>query len=406
VNLNVVSGLVIFRTQHRSVDLIPTRTQTNETQDTRVSDLEQLVSERKSCNMTDDWKVDTSKPVLVTGATGYVAGVLVQELLSLGVTVHAAVRDPSKTARIQHLIDLADKLPGTIKFFKGDLLDEGSYEEGMKGCGVVFHTASPFTLTVADPQNDLVIPAVNGTRNVLNSATKTPSVTRVVVTSSCAAIYTDAADTYKAPNDILTEAVWNFNASLSYQPYSFSKIMAELAAWEIAGSQNQWTLTTINPALVMGPGVMCHESSESFDILKQLGGGDMKSGAPNVSMGIVDVREVAHAHIVAAYKSSVKGRHILCGHCSGFSEMAASLRKFYPEYPIPTTAVPKMLLWLIAPYLGLGITRRFVWNNIDVPLKLDNSKSKNELGIQYRPLDITLKEMFQQMLDAGAIKKK
>ena len=356
--------------------------------------------------MTDDWKVDTSKPVLVTGATGYVAGVLVQELLSLGVTVHAAVRDPSKTARIQHLIDLADKLPGTIKFFKGDLLDEGSYEEGMKGCGVVFHTASPFTLTVADPQNDLVIPAVNGTRNVLNSATKTPSVTRVVVTSSCAAIYTDAADTYKAPNDILTEAVWNFNASLSYQPYSFSKIMAELAAWEIAGSQNQWTLTTINPALVMGPGVMCHESSESFDILKQLGGGDMKSGAPNVSMGIVDVREVAHAHIVAAYKSSVKGRHILCGHCSGFSEMAASLRKFYPEYPIPTTAVPKMLLWLIAPYLGLGITRRFVWNNIDVPLKLDNSKSKNELGIEYRPLDITLKEMFQQMLDAGAIKKK
>jgi dihydroflavonol-4-reductase len=49
---------------------------------------------------------------------------------------------------IQHLIDLADKLPGTIKFFKGDLLDEGSYEEGMKGCGVVFHTASPFVLTV------------------------------------------------------------------------------------------------------------------------------------------------------------------------------------------------------------------------------------------------------------------
>jgi dihydroflavonol-4-reductase len=68
--------------------------------------------------------------------------------------------------------------------------------------------------------------------------------------------------------------------------------------------------------------------------------------------------------------------------------------------------VPKLLLWLIAPYLGLGITRRFVWNNIDVPIKFDNSKSKNELGIQYRPLETTMKEMFQQMLDAGAIPKK
>jgi hypothetical protein len=65
-----------------------------------------------------------------------------------------------------------------------------------------------------------------------------------------------------------------------------------------------------------------------------------------------------------------------------------------------------MLLWLIAPYLGIGISRKFVMNNINVPIKFDNSKSKNELGIQYRPLETTLKEMFQQMLDAGAIPKK
>ena len=351
--------------------------------------------------MTTNWKVDTSKPVLVTGATGYVAGVLIKELLSLGVTVHAAVRDPSKTSRFQHLIDLAVKSPGNIKFFKGDLLEVGSYADGMKGCGIVFHTASPFTMRVNDPQSDLVIPAVHGTRNVLNSATKTPSVTRVIVTSSVAAICTDASDTYKAPNHVLTEEVWNFSASLNYQPYSFSKTMAELAAWEIAGSQRQWTLATINPSLVMGPGVIYHESAESFKVLKDLGFGGMKSGAPNFALGIVDVRDVAHAHIVAAYDESVKGRHILCGHNTGFSSMAKILHTKFPEQPVPTSTLPKLLLWTITPFLGLGLTQRMVWNNVDVDINFDNTKSREELGIKYIPLETTLQEMFQQMIDAG-----
>lgn len=353
-------------------------------------------------SMTLNCTIDTSKPVLVTGATGYVAGVLIQELLKLGVTVHAAVRDPSKTSRLQYLQDIADKSPGTIKFFRGDLLEEGSYEEGMKGCGIVFHTASPFVMDVKDPQNDLLIPAVQGTRNVLNSATRTPSVTRVICTSSCVAIYTDASDTYKAPNEILTEEIWNFSASLDYQPYSFSKTMAELAAWEIAGSQRQWTLATINPGLVVGPGATYHESSESFKLMKSLGFGEMKAGAPNFSMGIVDVRDVAKAHIVAGYNDSIKGRHILCGHCSGLTEMASVLRQKYPKYPIPTSEVPKMLLWMIAPYLGLPLTLRMVWNNVGVPIKFDNSKSKKELGIEYTSMATSLHEMFQQMIDAGA----
>lgn len=351
--------------------------------------------------MSTNWKVDTTKPVLVTGATGYVAGVLIRELLNLGVTVHAAVRDPSNTSRFQELLDLAAKSSGNIKFFKGDLLVEGSYEDGMKGCAIVFHTASPFALSVKDPLNDLLIPAVHGTRNVLNSATKTPSVTRVVCTSSVAAVCTDASDTYKAPNGILTEEVWNFTAGLDYQPYSFSKTMAELAAWELAGSQRQWTLVTINPAFVMGPGVKYHDSSESFQMMKSLGCGEMKSGAPNHAVGIVDVRDVARAHIVAAYNESAKGRFILCGHCTGFMGMAKILRQKYPLYPIPTSTVPKMLLWLFAPFVKSGMSRKAIWNNVDVDIKFDNSKSQKELGIKYTPLETTLQEMFQQIIDSG-----
>ena len=198
--------------------------------------------------------IDTSSPVMVTGATGYVAGWIVRGLIDAGLTVHAAVRDPDNSGKVQHLLDMAADAPGSIRFFKTDLLDEGSYGPAMEGCSVVFHTASPFVIDVADPQRDLVDPAVRGTANVLNSVNNTPSVGRVVLTSSCAAIYGDAADCADAANGVLTEAVWNTSSSLTHQPYSFSKVEAERAAWEIAQSQSRWDLVVINPSLIVGPG--------------------------------------------------------------------------------------------------------------------------------------------------------
>ena len=161
------------------------------------------------------FRVDTSSPVLVTGATGYVAGHIIQRLLEAGVTVHAAVRDPTRKEKLKFLSELAEHLPGEIKYFKSDLLDEGSYCEAMQGCSIVFHTASPFTIDVKDPQKDLVDPAVLGTRNVLEEASRTDSVRRVVLTSSCAAIYGDNADCRAAPGGILTEEAWNTTSSLN-----------------------------------------------------------------------------------------------------------------------------------------------------------------------------------------------
>lgn len=104
------------------------------------------------------------RPVLVTGATGFVAGWLVKRLLEEGFTVHAAVRDPSNAPKTGHLTALADGLPGTLELFAADLLEDGSYAEAMAGCAVVFHTASPFTSKFTDAQRDLVDPAVQGTR--------------------------------------------------------------------------------------------------------------------------------------------------------------------------------------------------------------------------------------------------
>ena len=93
-------------------------------------------------------QIDKTKPVMVTGANGYVASWLVQRLLDEGMTVHAAVRNPDNEQKISHLKEAAARSKGKIKFFKGDLLTPGSYKEAMEGCELVYHTASPFTTDV------------------------------------------------------------------------------------------------------------------------------------------------------------------------------------------------------------------------------------------------------------------
>lgn len=349
-------------------------------------------------------KIDLTKPVLVTGATGYVAGRLVEKLFAEGATIHAPVRSPDNKEKTKYLDELADKSSGSIKYFKADLLDEGSYDEAMKGCELVFHTASPFSLNVEDPQKDLVDPALKGTRNVLEAANRSESVKRVVLTSSCAAIYGDAKDTLDMPNQTLTEEIWNTTSSLDHQPYSYSKTVAEKEAWKIANAQDQWKLVTINPSFVVGPGINPHATSESFEIMKQVGRGDFKMGAPEFNIGCVDVRDLANAHFLAGTKPDAEGRHIISAHNSSFMEIAAIIKEAYPNYPIATRKLPKFLLWLIAP--SVGMTRKMVAKNIGYPWKADNSKSVQQLGVTYRPMKETIIEFFDQLVNAGVIEKK
>lgn len=350
-------------------------------------------------------QIDKSKPVLVTGANGYVASWLVKRLLEEGLTVHAAVRSPENDKKVGHLRELAADSKGQLKFFKADLLTPNAYLEAMEGCELVFHTASPFSTSVKDPQKELIEPAEQGTANVLNTANAVSSVKRVVVTSSCAAIYTDAIDTVNAPGGRLTEDVWNTTASLDYQPYSYSKTLAEKKAWEIAESQNQWDLVTINPSFVLGPALNPQGStSESINILKMLGGGDMKMGAPKMGVGVVDVRDVAEAHYRAGFTPQAQGRYITSAHNSDFLEMGTVLLPKYGEqFPLPKKALPKWLLMLIGPMTNKLFTRRFIRNNVNIPWRADNSKIKQELGMSFRPLQQTMEDAFQVLIDEGML---
>lgn len=353
-------------------------------------------------------QIDKTKPVLVTGATGYVAGWLIKKLLDQGITVHAAVRNPDNKEKLAHLNKAAKNAKGKIKYFKSDLLEKGSYANAMKACELVFHTASPFVTDVKDPQKDLIDPAVLGTQNVLETANETASVKRVIVTSSVAAIYTDAIDCQNSPEGVLTENDWNTTASLNYQPYSYSKTLAEKKAWDIAATQSQWDLVTINPSFVMGPPLNTKaNTSESFNILKQMGDGTFKTGAPKMGIGLVDVRDVAEAHLQAGFSASAKGRYITSAHNTNFYEMGLALQdKFGKNFPIPKKALPKWLLMLVGPMANKLFTRKFIRNNINVPFNADNSKIKKELGLTFRPLQTTMEEGFQVLVDEGILTPK
>ncbi|MTW12738.1 NAD-dependent epimerase/dehydratase family protein [Pseudoduganella eburnea] len=350
-------------------------------------------------------EIDKSKPVMVTGATGYVAGWVVKRLLEEGVTVHAAVRDPDDKQKVRHLDELAANLPGTLRYFKADLLDQGSYAAAMAGCGIVFHTASPFTLNIRDAQKELVDPALQGTRNVLQTAKRTASVRRVVLTSSCAAIYGDNADIESAPAGVFTEDVWNSSSSLDHAPYSYSKAVAEREAWEIARSQSGWDLVVVNPSLVIGPGVNPNGTSESFNIIRQMGDGTMKAGVPDLGLGAVDVRDLAEAHLRAAFLPKAAGRNIISGHNTSLLGIAKALLPKFDAYPVPRRNLPKWLVWLVAPIVDKATTRKFVSRNVGYAWRADNSKSVRELGMVYRPLETSIRDMFQQMIDNGLIPK-
>ena len=345
--------------------------------------------------------IDKTKPVLVTGANGYVASWVVKRLLDEGITVHAAVRSPENDKKVGHLKELAKNAPGSLKFFKADLLTPDAYLEGMQGCELVFHTASPFITNVKDPQKELIEPAEKGTENVLIAVNKTSSVKRVVVTSSCAAIYTDAIDTVNAPGGKITEGVWNTTASLEHQPYSYSKTLAEKKAWEMEKAQSRWDLVTINMSLVLGPALNPGgTTSESMNILKMMGDGQLKFGAPNMGIGLVDVRDVADAHFKAGYTPEAKGRYITSAHNTNMVEMASELLpKYGSNYPIPKKAMPKWLLMLVGPVLNKAMTRKFLRNNVDVPFTADNSKIKRELGIEFMPLRKTMEDSFEMLIE-------
>ncbi|MFT3661764.1 MAG: NAD-dependent epimerase/dehydratase family protein [Gordonia sp. (in: high G+C Gram-positive bacteria)] len=346
-------------------------------------------------------EIDSNAPVLVTGGSGYLASWIVRYLLEDGRTVRATVRNPRKPKGLEHLHVLAEEHPGRLTLHAADLLAEGSFTEAMDGCELVIHTASPFLMgKLDDPQEQLIRPALEGTRNVLNSVNAIDSVKRVVLTSSVAAIHGDNID--MRGKDCFTDADWNTTSSASHQEYSYSKTVAEKEAWRMCEAQDRWDLVTVHPGLVLGPSLTTSSASGSMTTIGHFTDGSMILGAPALEIGLVDVRDAARTHIVAGFTPAAHGRYIANAETVSLLDIGTTLRgAFGKRWTFPTRELPKPLIKIGAP-IG-GLTRKFVDLNVGWPLCFDNSRTRRELGMEFRDTKTTIVDHFQQMIDDGIV---
>ncbi|SFT37766.1 Nucleoside-diphosphate-sugar epimerase [Lishizhenia tianjinensis] len=343
-------------------------------------------------------------PIVLTGATGYLGSHILTQLLAKEYEVRITTRNLQRTQQDPLIKELLDKYPGKLHIYEADLLEEGSYDEVMKGAKALIHAASPFKIEgIKNPKKELVDPAVIGTRNVLNAASK-GDIERVIQTSSIVAVYGDAIDVEMIEGDTFSEKNWNATSSISHQPYNYSKTVAEKEALALSLT-SKWSLASINPGFILGPALTKRTDSTSVDFMLNLLNGKMAMGMPDLYFGVVDVRDVAGAHILALENQDVKGRFICCNQSLTMLEMSNILSKeFGKKYKIGSRVLPKFLFYILGPIMA-GLTWSYVKKNIGIPLKFNNTRSTEELGVEYRPVQETIVDHAHQLIKDGILKK-
>ncbi len=340
--------------------------------------------------------------ILVTGGTGYIGSWVTKGLLEKGYTVRLTVRDKSKKNKYQHLLDIESTTDGTLEFWEANLTQEGSFDEAVEGCDSIIHMASPFTLKFKDAQKELVDPALNGTRTVLNAASNSSTVKKVVLTSSVAAVHGDNIDMKELGIEEFTEEQFNYSSSVSHQPYSYSKVLAEKEAWKMYEAQSKWKLVVANPSFVMGPSLTQTSKSESLNFMKEMLTGKYYMGAPNLMIGYVDVRDVAKAHIILLEDDKAEGRHILAERVESVYGFSQLIKKQYGNtYKLPIMQSPKFMLYFVGWMFGL--TNKYITRNVSHFIKLNTTKSKKELGLTYTPIEKTIEDMVTQMRESKLV---
>jgi nucleoside-diphosphate-sugar epimerase len=243
---------------------------------------------------------------------------------------------------------------------------------------------------IKDGQRDVVEPALAGTRNVVGSVERTPTVERLVFTSTVGAIFGDYIDVLGMNDRTLTEEYVNTTSTVANNPYHYAKTAAEQAAWEAARAQDRWRMVAVNPGLVLGPSLTPASESGSLFLLDELFKGYFCYGAPDFSFTVVDVRDVAAAHIAAAERPEAAGRYILAApQMVSFLEMSRILRTAHRwDLRLPKHALPHWPVRVLGP--AFGLTPDYIRKHLGIRFMVNNRRSVEELGLVYRPFEETL----------------
>jgi dihydroflavonol-4-reductase len=304
--------------------------------------------------------------VLVTGISGFLGGHVALALLNAGYLVRGSLRDMSRAEKVRAALRRASASGNVeaLEFVSLDLLSDAGWREAMAGCRYLQHVASPFVVEMPKDKDELIRPAVEGTRRALTAALA-EGVERIVLTSSAAAIVYGHDPARTAP---FTEADWSETEGRDVTAYTESKTRAELEAWSImeaAGRRHD--LVVVNPTFIVGP-LLDDDPGTSGRLLKRLLDGSIPAAA-KVYFNGVDVRDVAELQLKAMESPEAGGkRFIASSGVMSLLEIADVLRAEFPAYArkLPRFEVPNWLVRLFAfvdPEMrgnigSLGIVRR------------------------------------------------
>lgn len=334
------------------------------------------------------------KTVLVTGATGFLAGHIIAQLMQQGANVVGTVRKQEGIVRVANtMATVAGTDQGGFSGVVTDLSVDQGWREAMQGVDMVIHSASPFVAYYPKDENELIKPAVDGTLRVLRAA-KDAGIRRVVLTSSIASIV------YNYPQKPFNENHWSDPNSDFVTPYYKSKTLAEQAAWQFA-KEHSLELSVVNPGAIFGPALE-KDFGTSLELIRRLLLGKMP-GLPKLGFSLVDVRDCADLHIRALTNEAAIGqRYIAAGEFMWMRDIANSLRTSFPEraQTIPTRSVPS---WLVRLNALFDSGMKTLTKDLDKELPLTNAKAKRELGWQPRSDAEAIKAGGQSLIDLGIV---
>jgi dihydroflavonol-4-reductase len=281
--------------------------------------------------------------VLVTGGSGFVGSNCLVAALREGFRVRTTVRSMARADEVRAMVTTGGEDGGAVDFVTADLTSDAGWPEAVAGADYVLHVASPFPVGVPKDPDELIVPARDGVLRVLRAAADA-GVKRVVQTSSFAAIGYGHAPQARP----FTEDDWtDLSGADPVAPYPTSKTLAERAAWDFVAGHPELELATVNPVGIFGP-ALGGDTGTSLEIIKRLLAG--LPGVPDLTVGVVDVRDVADLHVLAMTRPEAAGERFLAtsGDFMSMQEMARILRTGLGDRArkVPTRVLPNVLIRL------------------------------------------------------------
>ena len=340
--------------------------------------------------------------ILVTGGSGFIGSHCILQLLAAGHRVRTTLRSLRREADLRALLQAAGADPGDrLSCTAADLEKDAGWPEAVAGCEYVLHVASPLPPNLPKHEDELIVPAREGTLRVLRAA-RDAGVQRVVLTSSFAAI----GYGHKPESAPLNETNWTDPNGRGLTAYVKSKTLAERAAWDfIANQGGRLELSVVNPVVVFGP-VLGPDYSVSISIVKRLLDGSTP-GCPRLYFGVVDVRDVAALHILAMTHPAAGGERFLAlaGDFMSILDMATLLKhRLGPSANrLPTRELPD---WLVRVAALFDPSLRQILPELGKVKNASNEKARSVLGWTPRSNEDALLATAESLLQLGLLKKK